>query len=37
MTVHPHDNSTTHPVSRRDVLNVGLGAGGALFVVFGLP
>jgi isoquinoline 1-oxidoreductase beta subunit len=37
MTDHLNDHSVPEQVSRRDALRVGLGAGGALFVVFGLP
>ncbi|CAH2395228.1 xanthine dehydrogenase family protein molybdopterin-binding subunit [Mesorhizobium escarrei] len=37
MTDHLNNRSAPQPVSRRDMLKVGLGAGGALFVVFGLP
>ena len=37
MTDPLNDRSTPQPVSRRDMLKVGLGAGGALFVIFGFP
>ena len=37
MTDRPIEPSATQAVSRRDMLKVGLGAGGALFFVFGLP
>lgn len=37
MTDHLNHTPSPEPVSRRDMLKVGLGAGGALFVVFGIP
>jgi isoquinoline 1-oxidoreductase beta subunit len=37
MTDHLNEHAAPQAVSRRDMLKVGLGAGGALFVVFGLP
>ena len=37
MTDHLNELSAPQAVSRRDMLKAGLGAGGALFVAFGLP
>ena len=37
MTEHLNDRSAPQSPSRRDMLKVGLGAGGVLFVAFGLP
>src|SRR3954471_24873151 len=37
MADRPSETVTEHVVSRREMLKVGVGTGGALFIAFGLP